>query len=58
MTFPPILSTIFWFFSLVPNRLEGFSSINLAGFPYQFFYWVKRFFTKLPNDYMFDGAHV
>ena len=58
MTFPPTLSTIFRFSSSVPTGLGGFSSIDLAGFPPQFSYWVRRFFTKLPNDYTFDGAHI
>ena len=36
------------FFLSFATGLGGFSSIDLTGFPLQFFYWVRRFFTKLP----------
>ena len=48
-TFPPTLSTISRFSSSVPTELGGFSLIDLAGFPSQFPYWVRKFFTKLPK---------
>ena len=44
-----IITNCLIFFLSFPTGLGSFLSIDLAGFPPQFSYWVRRFFTKLPK---------
>ena len=46
---PDFINDLLVFLLRFSTGLGSFSSIDLAGFFSQFFYWVRRFFTKLPK---------